>query len=337
MKKIKIITLLVFLILCHYSNAQSLDYHLLFDGIGDNREFFSVYADPETILGSRFEASLGVAVDNSQRFQLGASYFYEFGSEINSQKPQLLLYYEINQDVWSFKMGAFPRNGNVYYPHAIVSEKYGYYNPTVDGLLVSYKPSVNEANVFVDWVGRLDSTQREQFMAGFFGKQSFGIFHLEQYWYMFHNAHSIISPANEHIEDYMGLCVLGGYEFSDLILLDKFVVKTGVLGSAFRNRGNGSDFDINIAWYSELLADYHGFGVEAFAKLGDELNFFLGDDFYNNAKNYVRLRMYCTPFKKNNVEARFYWSLHIANGDLDNQQQFRLIYRFNDRIEKTSE
>lgn len=311
-----------------FSNAQTVEYGLKYDGIGDNREFFSPYNQAETFLGSRISFDVGNSIDSIQKFRVGLSYFYEYGSELFEQKPQLILYYSIDKGFFGFKMGAYPRKETLKYPHAILSEKYEYFNPTVDGLFLSYNKNHGNMNVFVDWVSRQSIDRREQFMAGIFGKQNTGNFIFEEYWYMLHSAGKLVRNENEHIEDYMGTCVLLGYDFSNFLPLDILTIKTGMLGSSYRNRGYSMNYNFKASWYSEIVADYKGFGIEAFMKFGSEHEFSHGDLFYNNAKNYIRTRMYFTPINFERIKGRFMWSFHVANGDLDNQQQFMLSYNF---------
>jgi len=308
--------------------AQDIEYGLQYHGIGDNREYFSEYNTPETILGSRIHFDVGTRIDTVHRFRAGLSYFYEYGAALLDLKPQPILYYAFNGKEWGFKMGAFMRKGNVDYPHALVSERYEYYNPTVDGLLVSYHAGNVNMNVFTDWVSRQDSVRHEQFMAGFTGRQTPGNFIFEEYWYMFHDAGRMGNYQGEYIKDYTGALVMAGYDFSSLTPLTILTVKTGVLSSAFRDRENGSSFDLKSSSYSEIVADYKGFGVEAFLKYGSEHDFSHGDKFYNTTKNYTRVKLYVTPFNFERVKGRFSWSFHFANDVLDQQQQFSLIYTF---------
>ncbi|MGF7139950.1 hypothetical protein [Roseimarinus sediminis] len=312
------------------TKAQEFEYGIRYDGIADNREFFSPYSQAESILGSRIAITAGTSVDSIHRLRAGLSYFYEYGSELFEQKMQPLLYYSVEKGPWGYKMGAFPRKGNIDYPYAIISEKVEYFHPTIDGLMVSYDQKNMAVDVFADWVSRQDSTRREQFMAGFTAKSSWKNFLLEEYWYMFHNAGRTVRVPGENMEDYMGSAVLLGYDFSELLPIDVLTLKTGLLTSAYRNRGNGLEFEINSSWYSELVADYRGFGVEAFAKIGSEHKFSHGDLFINNTRNYVRTRFYFTPINFERIKGQFMWSLHFANGDMDNQQQFRLVYLINE-------
>jgi hypothetical protein len=309
--------------------AQKIEYGLEFEGIGDNREYFSGYSQPETILGSRVGLDAGTRIDSIHQIRAGVSYFYEFGSELLEQKPHPILYYSVDKGPWSFKMGAFMRNQTINFPIAILSDKYNYFNPTVDGLFVRYKKKTWQTSVFADWVSRQDSVRREQFMAGLSGKAHYGKFIVEEYWYLFHNSSSLVKIEGDHIKDYMGSCFMVGYDFSSLLPLDVLTIKTGALGSLFRDRGNGLAFESALSSYTEVEAAFKGFGIKTILNFGDQHHFSHGDEFYNNTSRYVRADLYFTPINFKRVKGRFTWSLHWANSDMDNQQLFSLIYMFN--------
>lgn len=325
----KILSAIIFFFLCSSEIfSQSFDYGIQFDGIGDNREFFSPYNDAETILGTRLTADLGPRLDSTNFMRFGLSYFYEFGSNMNLHKPQLVLYYGLEKKSLSFKMGAFPRKDNSFYPNALISEKYEYFNPTIDGMLATYKTLKLNLNLILDWVGRQDSIQKEQFMVGFFAKQKYKEFLFEQYGYLFHS-NTNLSKTPSPIEDYLGGIFLVGYDFSQKTPFDILKVKTGILESNYKNRGVINKFNIRISSYSEIFMEHKGVGTEVFMKFGYDHNLILGDKFYNNASNYIRFRFYYKLIDYKGVNARFMWSVHIANGDLDNQQQLMLVYKIN--------
>lgn len=323
-KQIFIILTIVFFY--NYCSAQTIAYHIQFEGIADNREFFSPYADAETILGSRIMGTVA-NIQGDHKLEGGFSYFYEHGSELLELTPQMILFYSFSNNAVDFKFGSFPMKETIDFPITLLSERYEYYNPVMDGLFLQYKGNYNQMGVAVDWVSRVDTIRREQFWVGAFGTQKISRFFFEEYFFMFHNAHRFNRLPGDHIEDNLGIQITAGYNFSDLVPLDVFSVKTGLLTSAFRNRGDGSDFNIGNSSYSEILADYKGYGVELLMKMGSEHVLLYGDSFMRNAKNYWRTKFYLTPIKHKNIEAQLSWSIHMANGDLDNQQQFRLIYK----------
>jgi hypothetical protein len=327
----KFLGFIITLLLTTHLLAQPIDYSFRFSGIGDNREYFSHYNQSQTILGVRGTFTLGACLDSVNRVRAGIDYFYEFGSELGELKPKLILYYEASKGPWMFRFGSFTRSEVLNYPLAIMADDYDYYKPTLEGLYLRYQKQNWKMDVFADWVSRQDSVRREQFMAGSTINAHWGKFSTDFYWYMFHNAGRLVWDENLHIEDYQGALLLVGYNFSGIIPLDIAKVKTGVLTSLARNRGNGLDFSMANSWYSEAVLERKGFGIKAIFNFGDKQQFYFGDRFYNNTTSYIRTNLYFTPINFKNVKGRFTWSFHIANGDLDNQQQFSLIYTLNQK------
>ena len=78
------ICILLFLLSIQFRNvsySQEFGYDFEYEGIGDNREYFSPYNLAETILGSRFSGLVGFENENRHKVRTGFSYFYEFGSD----------------------------------------------------------------------------------------------------------------------------------------------------------------------------------------------------------------------------------------------------------------
>lgn len=317
------------------ARAQVLDYQFKFTGIGDNREYFSKYNEPQTILGTRGNFTLGAALDTVHSVRLGIDYFYEYGSSLGELPPELILYYEAHKEAWRFRMGNFNRAEVIQYPLAIMADDYTYYNPNIEGLYLGYSKPKFTINLFADWVGRQDSARREQFMAGFVSQQKLSsLFFFDESWYMFHYAHSKARPVGEFIEDYMGTLITAGVNLSEKMPLDIATIKTGGLCSLGRNRGNGNHFAVSVSSFTELLLEKKGYGLRASFNFGEPHHFFFGDSFYRNTTSYIRTDFYFTPIDTKHVKGRFTWSFHVANGDLDNQQQFSLIYYFGEKIKQ---
>src|SRR5680860_326976 len=91
----KKILFLSFVILSLLGKSQNFEYQVLFEGIGDNREFFSNKALPQTILGSRGAFEFGVEMDG-HRLRGGLSQLFEFGSAIDFYQPKLTMYYPVS-------------------------------------------------------------------------------------------------------------------------------------------------------------------------------------------------------------------------------------------------
>src|SRR5690554_2253083 len=113
--------LILFILLSATGFAQQFEYEVTFEGIGDNREFFSGLANSQTILGSRGAIEVGVTIDN-HRIRGGLSQLLEFGSALNFHNPKLTLYYEYSDEQKEFLFGAFPRHGRISFPLAMLTD-----------------------------------------------------------------------------------------------------------------------------------------------------------------------------------------------------------------------
>ena len=87
----KIIPTIVLAIISLLGFSQDFRYQVLFEGIGDNREFTNEFGYPQTILGTRGAVEIGVDFDHHQ-LRGGLSQFFEFGSDIDAQRPKLTMY-----------------------------------------------------------------------------------------------------------------------------------------------------------------------------------------------------------------------------------------------------
>lgn len=327
----KLLILLMLFAFCLISNhllAQKFSYTVKFEGIGDNREYFSPYNTAETILGTRLSLAAGFTSDSVHRMYAGLSNFYEFGSRLLEQPVVPILFYDYAASTFKFTMGAFPRTGSFSFPQAFIADRYGYFKPTIEGIAMQYLKGSGSLGLMVDWVSRQDSVRREQFFTGFHGEKQMGIFVAEAYAYLFHNAHRMKRLPGDFIEDNMGALLTAGVSLSSVAFLDSLTIKSGILSSAFRNRGERSDFDLRHSFYASINIVYRQFGSELIMKYGDTHHFALGDPFYNNTNNYSQLKFYTRFLEAGNVHATFAWTFHLANGDLDQQQQLKLVYYF---------
>jgi hypothetical protein len=307
--------------------AQTFNYDISFKGIADNREYTrEINNEKETIIGSQLGFSVGTNIDKVHALNVGLNYFYEFGSTFLELKPDLLLYYSFTGEKGGVKFGSFPREFLQHFPKALLSDKFMYYNLTVDGILIDHKTETLTLAAFVDWLSRQNELRREQFMVGLTGIYRPNALLIEANAYINHNGRRTTFSETDYIDDYLGGCLTVGYDFSGFLALDKLLVKTGILTSSHRDRLTSKTHVINSSSYSELIAEYKGFGIETFLKFGEKHQFSYGDQYYNNAEHYVRTNLYFVPFKTERVNARFDWSLHFTKGNLDHQQLFILTF-----------
>lgn len=306
--------------------AQEFEYQVLFEGIGDNREYFSGEAMSQTILGSRGAFEVGVKTGN-QRIRGGLSHLLEFGSDIDYHKPKLIMYYEYEDVHKTFLFGAFPRRGRIDFPLAMLTDTLLYYRPNIEGLLGEVRWNWGFQNGFVDWVSRQTDVKRENFMAGFSGE----IFHqnlfLENYILMFHDAGPGINLPGDHIKDYLGYALQAGVRTTENSIFYT-EIKAGVLSSSFRERTVTDGFENTTSFFAEANGRYKNFGVKSVLNAGGGHRFAYGDRFYQ-VENYWRTDAIWYFINRKNVKGRFNLSFHVIDwSDLDQQQQLSIIYVF---------
>ncbi len=322
----KHILLLCTLFVTGLAHAQQFRYQGTFEGIGDNREFFSRKAWAQTILGSRGSFEAGVDIDRHS-LRGGISHFYEFGSTIDSQSPKLTLYYAWEDEVRTFRFGSFPRRNLIDFPLAMITDTLGYYRPNIEGLFGEVRWGWGKESGFVDWVSRQTDTDRENFMAGFSGE----IFHqnifLQNFFILYHDAGAKIAVPGNFLKDYLGYALQTGIRTEESSKIQG-VLKAGILGSSFRERSITDGYLHAVSFFAEGNGRYKNYGIRSVLHAGEGHRFKTGDLFYR-LNSYWRTDIIWYFINHKNVQGRFNLSFHLLEGkDLDQQQQLSIIYIF---------
>ncbi|WP_340112756.1 hypothetical protein [Maribellus mangrovi] len=318
--------ILLFLLSSLVSVAQEFKYQVLFEGIGDNREFTQPYATPQTIIGSRGAFELGVSIDN-HHLRGGLSQLLEFGSDIDAQILKLTLYYQYFDAQKEFLFGAFPRRDRLDFPLAMLSDTLLYYRPNIEGLYGKINWNWGHQLAFVDWVGRQTETQREQFMAGFSGELFFKSLFLQNYLIMFHNAHTRYNDPPLHIEDYLGFALQAGFRIPENLEVQGYL-KMGLLNSTYRERSITDGYEVSNSFFAEANMRYKNFGIKSVMNVGGGHKFAFGDPYYR-ASNYSRTDLIWYFINHKNIKGRFNLSMHVVDWEtIDQQQQISIIYVF---------
>ena len=319
-------TVILLILISLSVKAQKFEYDVLFEGIGDNREYFSKVAMPQTILGTRGSFELGVEMDG-HRLRGGLSELFEFGSDIDFHKPKLTLYYQFNSELSDFLFGSFPRRGKIDFPLAMLTDTLLYYRPNIEGMFAQVNWDWGHQNGFVDWYSRQTDTQRENFMAGFSGEVFYKNFFIHNYLLLFHDAGPAIDIPGDHIKDYMGFAIQGGIRTSGESVISGYL-KAGVLESSYRERSITNGFINSVSFFAETQGKYKNFGIKSVLSAGAGHRFIYGDRFYT-AKNYWRTDAIWYFINHKNVKGKFNLSFHLIDWkDLDQQQQLSIIYIF---------
>ncbi|PIF02105.1 MAG: hypothetical protein CR996_01470 [Draconibacterium sp.] len=318
--------IILILFLPFYISAQDFKYQVLFEGIGDNREYFNPIAMPQTILGSRGAFELGISNDNHS-IMAGLSQLLEFGSDIDFHKPKLTLYYHYTDQKKDFLFGAFPRRGRIDFPLAMLTDTLLYYRPNIEGIFSEIRWKWGYQNGFVDWVSRQTDVKRENFMAGFSGEIFSNNLFLQNYVLLFHDAGPAIDISGDHLKDYLGFALQAGIRTNPASPFQG-EIKAGILNSTFRERTITDGFLVANSFFAEANGRYGNYGLKSVMSLGASHKFAYGDRFYR-AENYWRTDVLWYFINHEKVKGRFNLSFHIIDwNDLDQQQQLSIIYIF---------
>ncbi len=322
MKKALTLLLILFAFL---ARSQDFEYQVIFEGIGDNREYSnSNIANSQSILGSRGAFEIGVEKDG-HRIRGGLSHLLEFGSDIDYHKPKLTLYYQYSKENKDFLFGAFPRRGRIDFPLAMLTDTLLYYRPNIEGMFGEIRWDWGHQNAFVDWVSRQTDVKRENFIVGFSGEISHKNIFLDNYLLMFHDAGAAIKLPNDHVKDYMGYAVQAGIK-SDKNEPFTGYIKAGILGSLYRERQVTDGFKSAISLFAEAKGKYKNFGIKSVLSSGEGHKFKTGDLFYR-AKNYWRTDAIWYFINHERVKGTFNLSFHVVDWThLDQQQQLSIVY-----------
>lgn len=317
---------LLFTLLPFWGITQNFEYQVLFEGIGDNREYSnSNKALSQTILGSRGAFELGLKIDN-HRLRTGISHLLEFGSDFDYHKPKLTLYYAFNDEGKEFLFGAFPRRNKIDFPLAMLTDTLLYYRPNIEGMFGEVHWDWGYQNGFVDWVSRQTDVKRENFIVGFSGEIFLKNLFFQNYLLMFHDAGPGIHLPDDHVKDYLGYVLQTGLRTSETSPVNG-IIKAGILGSSFRERSVTSGFIDAASLFAEAQGRYKNYGVKSVLHSGEGHRFKDGDRFYRQ-KNYWRTDAIWYFINHEKVKGRFNLSFHLIDWKyLDQQQQLSIIYQ----------
>ncbi len=295
-------------------HAQHFVYKAGYFGFFDNREYFNRYVNDQTIFGSRLSGELGYSFDENNRIMAGADYLYEFGSKGEWIAPDVIAYYQGHSKHFGIYLGAFPRQGNISMPLALMSDTLQYYRPVVEGILIDFKTARFRHNIWIDWTSRQSTTKRETFLLGFSGHYQKGIFLYQHHFVMTHLAHALEHTSDERIRDNAGYSITPGLDLTRLSGLDSLTIYAGVLGSYDRLRGI-YDFRFPVGIYGEVEALYKRFGIHGVIYSGDNQFITSGDGLYK-ASFYSRADLFyqaSTPSIQGKVQCSFHFLPEVVD------------------------
>jgi len=323
MKKFGIVFFLLFIL--SRLEAQHPDWYLRFDQIMDNREYFTEYAWPQTILGARLNLGASFNIDSVHFVSGGVNYMYEYGGALDGVPLTIDLYYHYNSKHIQMWFGSFPRRKMLNYPLVLLNDTLNYYRPNIEGGVVRWTGELGYLQAWADWTSRQTEVVKETFLAGMEGFAQKGLWITSGYLYMYHRASTVNNVTHEPIRDNGGGALLTGLDLSSVTQLDKLVLDLGLVASYDRVRPDPYGFA--HGGLVRLQAEYAFAGMRFNWYKGEAQVLAYGDTFYRSG-NYARADFYVKLFRKYKLDAMAGISLHFTKGDLNNSQQLLISIPF---------
>lgn len=291
--------------------AQAPRFYIGFDGIMDNREYYTPNVDHQTIFGARINPGVSFGFDSLHSVKLGINYMYEFGGEFLGVMPQLDLYYQFKSEQVDFLFGSFPRKDILDYPLMLLTDTLNYYRPNMEGASVSYAWAWGSVHGWVDWTGRITTETREGILAGIDATFRAGFFYFTALTTRYHLARSAEYDPSNILRDDGSILGAFGVDLSHKWVLDKLDINTGWVSTYVWKRD--TDPVWTNGWLSQLDARYRIFGIKGTCYLGGAPHLLYGDPLYR-AGNYGRIDLFIDPFKNPRISSKIAWNIHMVEG-----------------------
>lgn len=328
------VTILIFLFSCSAQVfAQEVGTKIDFFGYADNREYKAPHTIDKTFFGTTLSPQLYLKLDQTHQVVGGIHYNQDFGiNSENKKKVNPIAYYNYNTERIDFGIGFIPRHEKLKnIPLLVLSDTLHYDRPNIEGMYFNYKSKTFHQAVFIDWLSKQGTANRERFIVGISGHFKFGKAYLANDGTLFHNALTSVEDPDVHIQDNAVLVLRLGLDFSENTFLDSLTVDAGAVLGFDRVRTDYSNQ--SKAFINNIHLGYRNFFVHNTLYLGDAINLPYGDSFYHRDK-YNRLDLGWIPFKGKHIDGKFTASFHFRQGGVDNQQAFTLRYRFDQSLWK---
>jgi len=328
-KKLYLIFCLLFFGLARLSGQTTFDVH--FNGFAflDDHEYDALVPLRKTISGTRTALDFGLNPDSSNHFVVGINALHEFGGVPFFLQVAPVAYYAFNNKHWHFFGGEFPREGLLtQYPRALLNDTLQYYRPNIEGLLLRNDNQYGKETVWLDWLSRQTATNRNQFLAGFFGKFSpvpGRPFYISHFFMFEHDAGTKPLMPDSPIEDNGGAQVRAGLDFSHKTMFDSLSFEIGGMGSAHRQRGL-SQFVYAQGFVASFYMSLKKFSLYDEFYKGSPNYIIYGDPFYSKTV-YNRVDLKYTAFTYRRLQGSFMFSFHQSPAHFqDYSEVFHLSY-----------
>jgi hypothetical protein len=155
----------------------------------DNAEGDDTYRRTETYAATRITPTLTVATNDSLHRVVGGYNFLINYGKGPTRKGAVEVYYQFQNEKLRLLLGSFPRRlMHEQMPDYLICDSIKYFHPEIAGFDFLYTAKNGHVEVFLDWIKKRSTTEREQFMVGVSTRFRFNRFQLGLEGHLYHYA-----------------------------------------------------------------------------------------------------------------------------------------------------
>jgi len=331
MKKIYMITLLLLAVRISVFSQEIL-YQAGLHNFFDNNEFADCpVGTSQTMAGVHIVPQIGLGLDSKNRIFVGIDAMHEYGSNKTFGYHDLIAYYQYDNKLFRFYMGAFPRKLAVdKYPLFFFQDSITNYRPVMNGFFWEISSKKNDyMNIWLDWISRQTYAIRETFFMGWSGRYNWNVLYAQHFGYMYHFAGTMDPAVDMSVHDNGRLWTALGADFSSKTSFDKLEINAGWAVGLEQDRAANTGWQCPQGLLSEVRAEYQGIGVFNTFYRGASQELYseeYGTQLYWNdrlyrANRYDRLDGYIYFLKTDKISLKFIFSLHFVGPGMYTEQQ----------------
>lgn len=253
------------------------------------------------------------------------------GAKKAIEKVKITAFYEYETPKVLFRAGSFPRRDVLgHYNTFFFKDSVQNFVPLVQGVYWRIGNDHRFVDAWMDWTGYSSSDVHEQFMVGFSGRWTQGVFFADFQSYLYH--HALTDPAieGEGVSENLQLQATSGIVYNNGIA--NGLLTAGVLAGYERDRRFDSENYKPVGLVVRAEVEYRRLGMQNLFYAGSrrmKLNATYGDDLYwgtpfLQGRNYLRSDWYVNLLERNGLKVKLNSNLHLVEGKLYFQQQLKV-------------
>lgn len=342
--KNKCFYLLIAIILLQWSSEVSaqapLKWEMGLEYTFDNREYDECgYQFSYTLGAVRVQPSIEYSINNIHTLHLGLSALKEHGTKKFMDKTELSAFYQLALSGFTFKAGVFDKESAIHaYSDRFFDTPDRFYNPLMSGVFLEYMKDNNRfANIWIEWLTKKNSIDRERFHAGLSAAYQWRSLFIQSNLRMMHLSinEPYIDPNQGVVEDLQGEIMAGLRGEQTFGWLD-YQFGVGGYGTIERDRKAFLEHQgLGLITSAELKSNgvgfeayfYYGSGHQKFRDQYGTLLYY-GNPFLQ-AKYYGQTKLYWDIIKDPWIDMRFDLGLHIVDTGAYWQQTLKVSFNLN--------